>query len=58
MKLNRNMKKISIVTACYNEIDNIEELINTIRSIFIEKIKNYTFEHIIIDNSSNDGTTV
>ncbi len=50
------MKKISIVTACYNEIDNIEELVNSIRTIFIEKIQNYTFEHIIIDNASNDGT--
>jgi polyisoprenyl-phosphate glycosyltransferase len=52
-----NMKKmpyISVVTATYNEQDNIELLCNTIEKIF-KKI-GYKYEHIIIDNNSKDLT--
>ena len=48
------MKKISIVTPTYNEKDNIELLCQKIKEEF-SKI-NYDYEHIIIDNNSNDGT--
>ncbi|MCD7899173.1 MAG: glycosyltransferase family 2 protein [Bacteroides sp.] len=47
-------KKISIVTACFNEEDNIEELANIVRAQF-ENL-NYDYEHIIIDNNSQDNT--
>lgn len=50
------MKKISIVTACYNEEDNVEELIKQVRSIMESKLSNYFYEHIFIDNSSEDNT--
>ena len=50
------MKKISIVTPCFNESENIEDLIHAVRKIFFEKLKNYEFEHIIIDNNSSDGS--
>ncbi len=46
---------ISIVSPCYNEEDNIEELYKRICSA-IEPILNYDFEIIVIDNSSTDST--
>lgn len=46
--------KISIVTPTYNEVSNIEKLYSEIKNQFT-KIE-YDYEHIIIDNSSNDGT--
>ena len=49
-------KKISIVTPCYNEIENIENLILNVRKIFFEKLKIYQYEHIVIDNYSIDGS--
>lgn len=48
------MKKISIVTPTFNEKDNIELLCQKIKEEFL-KI-NYNYEHIVIDNNSNDGT--
>jgi len=49
------MKRISIVTPCYNEVDNIEELHAQIVQIMSE-LPEYQFEHIYIDNASTDGT--
>lgn len=48
--------KISVVTACYNEKDNIEELVNRVSKIFAQTLARYEYEHIFIDNASNDGT--
>ena len=49
------MKLLSIVTPCYNEVDNVEELVDRIRSVMT--IENqYEYEHILIDNASTDGT--
>lgn len=50
------MKKVSIVTPSFNEKENIEKLIEAVRNIFFNELKNYEFEHIIIDNKSTDGT--
>ena len=49
------MKKISIVTPCYNEQDNIRELVQRVK-IEMKKLKSYDYEHIIIDNQSIDAT--
>lgn len=49
------MKKISIVTPCYNEDQNVELLIDSVKSIML-KITEYDYEHIFIDNSSTDKT--
>lgn len=50
------MKKlISIVTQCFNEEGNIEELASRIRNI-MEMHKEYNYEHIFIDNNSEDRT--
>ncbi len=49
------MKTISIVTPCYNEEENVEELYNRVRSVMV-RIGRYAYEHIFIDNSSRDNT--
>jgi glycosyltransferase involved in cell wall biosynthesis len=48
-------KLISIVTPCYNEIENIDELTHRITAV-METLP-YDYEHIFIDNASTDGTT-
>lgn len=48
-------KLISVVTPCYNEEENVEELYLKIKSIFVENGK-YRYEHIFIDNASTDTT--
>ncbi|WP_024850588.1 glycosyltransferase family 2 protein [Hydrogenovibrio kuenenii] len=50
------MKKISIVTACYNEEENVEELIDRVRIVMSTDLSNYDYEHIFIDNASEDNT--
>lgn len=50
------MKKISIVTPCYNEEENVENLYNKIKEIFDTQLSGYDFEHIFIDNCSQDKT--
>jgi len=48
------MKKISIVTPCFNEEGNIQELYDRIKKV-MEGL-DYKFEHIFIDNASSDRT--
>ena len=45
---------ISIITGTFNEKDNIVKLVHDIKKI-MGKTK-YDYEHIVIDNSSTDGT--
>lgn len=47
-------KLISIVTPCYNEEDNIEELYQRVAAVMATQP--YDYEHICIDNCSTDGT--
>lgn len=49
------MKTISIVTPCYNEQDNVEQLYRQVRDV-MATIGRYRYEHIFIDNSSLDET--
>jgi len=46
-------KLISIVTACYNEEGNIEQLYLCIKNIF-KTLTTYNYEHLFIDNDSHD----
>lgn len=46
---------ISIVTPTFNEIENIELLLDQIR-VVIEQLSRYDFEILVIDNCSTDGT--
>lgn len=47
-------KLISIVTPCYNEADNVDELCQRIAAVMTTLP--YEYEHILIDNASNDST--
>ena len=47
-------KLISVVTACFNEEDNVEKLYLQVSQIM--KLLPYSYEHIFIDNSSTDTT--
>ena len=49
------MKTISIVTPCYNEELNVRELYERVRAV-MAKLGNYHYEHIFIDNASQDNT--
>ena len=50
------MKKISIVSPCYNEEDNVETCYETVKAIFERDLPGYAREHIFIDNCSSDRT--
>jgi polyisoprenyl-phosphate glycosyltransferase len=49
------VKSISIVTPCYDEEANVEELYNRVRAVMIG-LSRYRYEHIFIDNHSTDRT--
>ncbi len=49
------MKLISIVTACYNEEENVELLYHRVRAIMAAETA-YAYEHLFIDNASTDTT--
>lgn len=49
------MKRISIVTPCYNEEDNVEEVYTQVKAIF-SQLEGYDYEQIFIDNASKDQT--
>jgi len=50
------MKKVSIVTSCYNEEDNIQEFYNQVVGVFSQMKNDFTYEMIIADNDSSDHT--
>jgi len=50
------MKKISIMTACYNEEENVVQLTDAVRRIMKEELPEYDYEHVFIDNCSEDKT--
>jgi glycosyltransferase involved in cell wall biosynthesis len=47
--------KVSVVTPTYNEVGNIEELVTRVHQEF-NRLSINDYEHIIIDNNSEDGT--
>lgn len=49
------MKRISVVTPCFNEEANVRELHRRIRDVFAS-LPGYDYEHIFIDNASRDRT--
>jgi polyisoprenyl-phosphate glycosyltransferase len=51
------MKKISIISPTFNESENVRPLTLAILEV-IAKEKDYSFEHIFIDNASTDDTVL
>lgn len=49
------MKSISVVTPCFNEEQNVEDLYQRVRAQF-QALGRYRYEHIFIDNASTDRT--
>lgn len=49
------IKLISVVTACYNEEENVRDLYLQVKKVF-QELPQYFYEHIFIDNSSSDNT--
>jgi len=49
------MTTISVVSPCYNEEGNVEELYERVRAVML-RLGRYRYEHIFIDNASQDGT--
>ena len=50
------MKKISIITPCYNEEEGLFDCTKKITELFSNELKEYNYEHIICDNNSNEKT--
>ena len=49
------MKHISVMTPCYNEEGNIRNIYTAVKEQF-DKMPQYTYEHIFIDNYSTDNS--
>ena len=47
---------ISLVTPCYNEVDNVAQCAEAVRGMFARDLPGYDREHIFCDNASTDGT--
>jgi glycosyltransferase involved in cell wall biosynthesis len=51
------MKKISVITGVYNEALTVQEVYQTIRDVFENRLQGrYDYEHIFMDNCSSDNT--
>jgi len=53
--MNAELKRISVVTPCFNEEENVKELYEQVKAVFID-LPQYAYEHIFIDNASKDQT--
>lgn len=49
-------KKITVMTACYNEEENVLALYEAVKKVFAEQLPQYDYEHLFIDNCSEDKT--
>lgn len=50
------MKKISVITPCFNEAENVEVCASELKKVMSEQLPGYDYEHIFADNSSTDAT--
>ena len=50
------MKKISLMVACYNEVENVEPLSRQLIECMVRELPEYDYELLFIDNRSTDGT--
>ena len=52
------MKKLSIITPCYNEELNVAICAHELKKVMQEQLPGYDYEHIFADNASTDETLV
>ncbi|WP_026652341.1 glycosyltransferase family 2 protein [Butyrivibrio proteoclasticus] len=50
------MKKISILIPCFNEEENVVGISAAVEKVLVEKLPNYDYEIVFIDNASKDST--
>jgi glycosyltransferase involved in cell wall biosynthesis len=50
-----DIPKVTVLTPCYNEAENVRALYERVRSVF-RPLQGYTYEHLFIDNASTDAT--
>jgi glycosyltransferase involved in cell wall biosynthesis len=50
------MTKITVITPCFNEEDNVEVCASELKKVMTEKLPTYEYEHIFADNASTDAT--
>ena len=50
------MKKISVITPCFNEAENVEICASEFKRVMSEQLPGYDYEHIFSDNASTDTT--
>ena len=50
------MTVLSIVTPCYNEEAGIAECYEAVRAVMESELRDFSYEHIFIDNCSQDAT--
>ena len=50
------MKKISVMIPCYNEVENVIPMSDAVARIFETELSQYDYELLYIDNFSTDGT--
>ncbi len=50
------MKKLTIITPCYNEEANVEICAKELKKVMELQLPNYRYEHIFADNASTDST--
>lgn len=50
-----DIPKVTVLTPCYNEAENVRALYERVRAVF-QPLQGYTYEHLFIDNASTDAT--
>ena len=50
------MKKISVMIPCYNEVENVVPISEAVVGTLTDKLPEYDYEMLFIDNHSTDGT--
>ena len=51
-------KKLSVVTPCFNEQENVQQMYEAVRDAVAQLGDDYDHEHLFIDNGSTDNTVV
>ncbi len=52
------MYKLSVITPCYNEAENVENCARRLAEHFRNELPHLDYEHIFVDNSSTDETVL